>query len=502
MQSKLTSKKGLPSKVIIAGAGPSGLFAARRLTQLASEQKKEIEIILLSPDSWAGGKCHTFSDAARNELKTEWGAALVAPNYGVVLDAMTEYGIEFERVMPTDEQGMELKTLYNHASFGEKAHIIISLMREVYAFNSDYDVYKNAKQKRKQLPNELLMPVSEYCKYKNLQYLPMFLKSFVAGFGYGAITHCPTYAVLEYLGKVTIPDILIADKIIGKPSLLAIKGGYQLLMEKIAEQFDVRLNAEITEVNRTNNSVTVRYKQGGLELEETADKLILATSPKNWTSMGMELSQTEKECITNLEYYRYPVAVYRINGLPPKQYYFPPALEAEGFGKLALITTRDNRVDPEEGRLCTVYVNLPPNHNQFVFDHGKLKDELRLIPGVTQVEVVAEKTWEDYMSTLPWDLRLKLDQEQDNTNTLYLGSYALGGFEDVACVANKATDLITEQYAPVVTYEEETWKNMQRAYKFFTDPVNSPVTSRRNNMQRNSSFSKTPHGEDNRIFTR
>ncbi|MFO2971511.1 FAD/NAD(P)-binding protein [Legionella pneumophila serogroup 10] len=77
--------KTLPSKVIFIGAGPSGLFAARRLKEIAKLQNKTVECIFLEREPVVGGKCHTYSDADYPELKTEWGAALVAPNYGVVL---------------------------------------------------------------------------------------------------------------------------------------------------------------------------------------------------------------------------------------------------------------------------------------------------------------------------------------------------------------------------------------------------------------------------------
>ncbi len=190
------------------------------------------------------------------------------------------------------------------------------------------------------------------------------------------------------------------------------------------------------------------------------------------------MTETESKCVKQLEYYRYPVAVYRIKGLPAFQYFFPNALEEAGFGQLALITSRDNRPDPEEGRLCTVYINLPPNTKEFTFDHETIKAALMTIAGVTDCVVVEEKIWEDYMSTLPWDLRLELDKEQQDSNTVYLGSYVLGGFEDVACVANKATDTVNELFSPNKTYQEDLFlANARRAWGFFTDPVFPPLSS-------------------------
>lgn len=96
----------------------------------------------------------------------------------------------------------------------------------------------------------MLSPFSEYCKLNNMSYLPVLLKPFVPGFGYGDLNFCPAYCVLEYMGKVTMPDILLAEQLIGRPSLLAIHGGFQLLMERIAEQFDVRTSASVSRIKR------------------------------------------------------------------------------------------------------------------------------------------------------------------------------------------------------------------------------------------------------------
>lgn len=469
--------KTLPSKVILIGAGPSALFAGRMLKQIAEQQQKEIELVFLEREEVVGGKCHTYSDPAHPNLQTEEGAGAVAPNYGVVIDALVEHGLTYETMVPIAHETVEIEQMYNRLSFTDRIGFVADLVQEMSAFNDDYDIYKEAKQNKRHLPDELLIPFTEYCTLKNLRLLPLLVKPFVPGFGYGAITHCPTYSVLEYLGKTTLPDLALEEHILRQPSLLAIHGGFQLLMERIASHFDVRLNAKVTHIERESNRVTVNYQCDGIEYTETADTLILATSPRNWPSLGMELTETETKCVNQLEYYRYPVAVYRIKGLPAHQYYFPQGLNESGFGHLALITTRDNRPEPEDGRLCTVYINLPPNHNTFAFDHAALEQELKAIEGVTEVTVIKEKIWEDYMSTLPWDVRLELDDAQQASNTIYLGSYVLGSFEDVACVANKATDTMSELYCKQPVFEEDaTLNNIKRAFQFFTSPVFPPLS--------------------------
>lgn len=299
-----------------------------------------------------------------------------------------------------------------------------------------------------------------------MKLLPLFARPFVPGFGYGDNRDLATFYVLEYFGRYTILDILLAKILLGKQPLLSIKGGYQGLIEKVAEDFDVKTSVHVNKITRSKGQVTVRYQTDKDEQELTGDMLVLATSPLQWPKMGLDTTPTEQSCIDNLSYYRYPVAVCKIKGLPPNQVFFPKALNKEYFGHIALITTRDNRPNPEDGRLCTIYVNLPPGPNEYKMDRSKLIEEVKAIEGVTDMQFLEEKVWDDYMSAIPWELRQKLYQEQLNGNTLHLNSCM--SFEDVAAVANAATDTINEYMGlnlPMV--ESEYRKNMHRAKEFF-----------------------------------
>ncbi|VEG92334.1 FAD-dependent oxidoreductase [Legionella spiritensis] len=473
-------QKTLPSKVIIIGAGASGLFAARQLEILAKQMDQEIEIVILERENHVGGKCYTYADVNIPDLKTEWGAALVAPNYGPVLDGMKEHNLKFEKVVPTNRKTLEISEILHHLPYQEKIAAEIALGSEVKTFVRDYETYKDAVQNEKNLPQELKRPFYEYAQQRGMKYLPKLLKPFVPGFGYGALSRCSAYSVLEYMGKTTLIDIMLAESVLGQPSLLSIQGGFQLLMEKIAASLDVRLQAEITQIKREDNKVTVTYENNGSTFMEEGDALILATSPLHWPKLGMDLTELEQECVNSLEYYQYPVAVCKIKGLPPQQHFFPNALEEEQFGRIALITTRDNRDEPEGGRLCSIYVNLPPGNQEFKFDYEQIKKDILTIEGVTDIEFLEEKIWPDYMSTLPWELRLQLNEAQQakDNKTYFAGSYILGGFEDVASVAGRAVNLVNKTWGQK-TYEEDfSMKNVNRAWGFFTRPVYPPVDSK------------------------
>lgn len=469
----------LPKKVAIVGAGPSGLFMAKQLRLLAQKKSTSIEIILLEKENWVGGKCHTYSDPMQPLLKTEMGAGAVAPNYGLVIDAMKEFNVSFEYMIPTNKDGLELDELFNRTSFTSKPRFMWKFLSELKGFDDDYKIYRQAVQNKFDLPELLKGSFQDYCQARDFQLVPLLQKPFVPGFGYGALCDCPTYSVMEYMGHTTMLDLVASQLILRHPPLLSVHHGYQFLMEQIAATFNVQLGVHFKAIQREGNNVTISYECNSQKYDDEFDCLILANSPLNWPALPMQLTEIESECVKNLQYYRYPVAVCRIKGLTKEQYFFPNALEKDGFGHVALITTRDNREEPAEGRLCTIYVNLPAGKNNYSIrdNWDSIRSDLLEVKGITEVTLVEEKIWEDYMSTLPWALRLKLNhEEKQNPTTLHVGSFMLGGFEDVISVANGVTNLANELYdenaQPIESFSKSQAKS---AYHFFKEPTYAPI---------------------------
>lgn len=430
----------LPKSVAIVGAGAAGLFAARRLTQLGVKN-----ITLLEKEDHVGGKCSTYIDNSPLHLQTERGAVLIAPNYGAVLDAMIENNVQATEVLTADLSNFELLKKFRTASFTEKAKLSVGVGRELWRFSCAVKKYNKARNRLEPLPEELLLPFAEYAKKYKMNTLLQVLKYMVTAFGYGAMEECPTYSILEYMGYTTLP-CMMASRSFEQIGALSIQNGYQSLMESIAKSYQIMKSVQIDQINRNEDSITITYKNqnGGCETLNV-DTLVLAISPLYWSTLFPDgLTSIEQECVDNLSYYRYPVAVCRLKGKTPC--FLPQGLEKESYGHVALISTRDTRVDPKDGRLCTAYINVPPGKNDFTIEKAKkiIFDDLSQIPGITNIEILEVKIWEDYFSSLPWGIRLKLEQNQfaPSTRTLYVGPYTLGSFEDVACIANRATEVI------------------------------------------------------------
>lgn len=438
-------KNKLPSSVVIVGAGASGLFAARRLRQLGVQN-----ITLLEKEPEVGGKCSTYCDPHNPNLKAERGAMVVAPNYGVVLDAIKECQINTEQTVEAKPHTLEIVDRVNSMNALQKIKFCFELAGELIRFSLGVRVYRRCCKQKTMLPEELQLPFANYADKHRLKSIEEFLKPLVTGFGYGDVRDCPTYSVFEYLGYTTIPYMILQHYGVEGCECREIKEGFQFLMQKIATPFQVHTGVSKISVSRSPERVDVSFVTGDGKKENlTAEALILALSPMHWGDiLGTDhLTDTEKKCIEHLTHYRYPMVVCRLKGAAPCHIFYPNRLEKENFGHVSFISTRDHRENPEEGRLCSAYINVLPEeflqidgyHKNIKLD--QIREELRGIPGVTEVEILEFKIWEDYFSSLPWEIRLALECEQyaEKTKTIYLGSYTLGSFEDVACVAERAT---------------------------------------------------------------
>lgn len=469
-------EKPLPKSVIIIGAGASGLFSARRLRQLGVEN-----ITILERESCVGGKCSTYIDAVNSQLRAERGAVVIAPNYGEVIDALVEKGIGTERTLGAQSDGVEILKQTDPLSVSQRIKLGMKVAGEVFRFNRAVKTYRRCCKKRKPLPKDLEIPFADFAEKNRLETIILIVKPFVSGFGYGDMRDCPTYSVLEYMGTMTIPFLIAQHLGVESCELRSIQGGFQHLMEKIAEDFQVIRSSKIAKIDRGESGVTVEYSEnGGNTTTIHADALVLAISPQHWEGLLGSLTKTEKDCVDHLTYYRYPVVICRLEGLPASYVYRPEMLNRDHFGHIAFVATLDKREVAEGGRLCSAYINQRPHHNNKAdFDEGSLAyhqivDELKSLPGVSHVKILEYKIWEDYFPSLPWQIRLALEEQQyaKETKTVYVGSYTLGSFEDVACVANRAASVLNTCFFREHSAAEGFWKDLRRFFAIFSTKGN------------------------------
>lgn len=459
--------KTIPKSIVIIGAGPAGLFAARRFRQLGVK-----EITLFEKEDQVGGKCSTYFSPKHPSLKTERGALVFSPNYGVMIDALIEKGVKPERILNVKNETLEILTQMDQLNNFQLMKFSSRFVYEFWKFCRLVKLYKKACASMQPLPPEFETPFAQYAKKHRMENITTFLKPFVTGFGYGDMYDCPTYSVLEYMGYMTIPFLIAQHWGAVSCEIRTIQGGFQHLMQKVAEDFHVITSTTVQQITRNHSDIVVHYRDGS-EKSLKADALLLAVSPKHWERLlgRNNLTPTELACVDQLTYYRYPVVICKLKGFAPNFFYKPEMLNKEKFGHVAFISTSDARENPPDGRLCSAYINQLPHHNhdsnlnEGGLERQQIIADLRSVPGVTDVEIIECKIWEDYFSSLPWQVRLDLEKQQyhPKIKTLYAGSYTLGSFEDVACVANRTTQMINNCFH----YPTSTWKSTKQDFHRF-----------------------------------
>ena len=118
-------------KFIIVGAGAGGLFSARALVKAGIPAGN---ITLLEKESVVGGKCHTFKDPDNIGLKTEYGATLVAHNYGVVLDTIFEKKLSLERPIATKLSSLTFVEQFKKFGPAGKINYLATFVKEFIRF--------------------------------------------------------------------------------------------------------------------------------------------------------------------------------------------------------------------------------------------------------------------------------------------------------------------------------------------------------------------------------
>lgn len=480
----MPTKEKKPEKIIVVGAGVSGATAARQLAKQLNKEPSEITVLEIKDE--VGGKLKTFHHPNHPELVTEFGAGVLTHNYPVI-DVFKEKNLKTEMLLPTKYDTVDFyNEIKKHSLIGQFLYIADFAWQNVKFAKSVWDYNRACERLDEKPPQDQELPFAEYLTKHKLDKVATFLKFLWPGFGYGLFEdkNNYTFRVLNYMGYTTMLSIALGR------GLLTIHGGYQQLVEKMLEGFNVKTSAQIQKIERDAAKFTVVYQQNNQTFELEGDLLVLACSPYFWKDLGMPLTASEQACVDNLAYYRYPTVICRVKGLNPEQLFFLDALEERGFGRPAFLFTRDNRKNLDEendGRLCTIYINLPEGKNDFNLEPDStwlkiLEDELRKIPGVTDVAIDATHIWPDYNPSVPWETGIALQKEEAEhyLRTLHIGTYLPGSFETVGAASEYAIEAVNKWLNVHVSYLQSGLTSLRRAFEFFTAPNQKPAEGQPN----------------------
>lgn len=399
--------------IIFIGCGISGATGARMFTAAG------YKVVVLEKEERVGGKIWT--------QEAEMGAVVFLSNY-LVVDTLVENKMRAEGVFAGDRKSINY-VLYGkeNPTWKETINFATHFGYEFAKYTALTSVFDYKNDDRNFL---------QFLTDHNCLHLARFLELWVPGMGYGPLDVIPARRALNYSVISPFNILAMASGLFGDP-VKHVHGGYQRVIEKMVEGYDVRLSVHIEKIVRNSNGVSVTFRQRDGESQTLeASKLALTMSPYWWEGLPMELTPLEKRCAREVESVRYPVLICNIKNFPRKQVFKAHALKKEGLGHVGFIHTHDDRENPPEGRRCVVYVNLSKDDRSFSLDEGSagrasvLEDLQKM--GYPEVNIIATKVWEDYNPSLPKETSDLLEEAQGQNSTYYYGTYSKYSYETVA----------------------------------------------------------------------
>jgi hypothetical protein len=453
--------------VVIIGGGPSGAAAANACKRQGILPKN---ITVLEKNQRVGGKLKT-------DLTTGVDIGGIILSIGnPVVKYLAEHQIPMENVLPIEQSSLN-QILYNTTtpSYFDTLYYNVKFAASAIYFANYYLNYLTTSPQV--LKNTGDLSIKDYTQMNNLQAIDNQFEPWVEGMGYGHDNSY--YRVMNYL-RYLVPSAPIVNAFPGQ-FVIRVHGGYQQVIEKMLQGFNLHTSVKVQSIHRDEHGVNLQWKSNGQNHSTKANLLILATPPQAWNKLGMQLTDLEQSALNNLKFYRYPIAVCAIEGMPANQVFVPEALKVQGFGHVAFISTNDVRVNPEGGRIATVFMNLPSGFNDFSLDEGSvgrqtLLDDLHQL-GYGKVTVINTKVWKDYNTTMPLSIGLELEANQGNLNTLYATTAMPSSFENVSNAIGYAEKLVAryflEKFPNQAVAREET-SMVKNLYTFYSLPRVNP----------------------------
>lgn len=229
------SHQGLNRRIAIIGAGPAGLSAAQALKNKGYQQ-----VTIFERADRVGGKCCTVDIDGRNY---ELGAGIVAEDNSVVLKLAQEFDVPLMRVpfgRSSIVDGVTGQRLPKR-NFRKTIRLIGELI--IYRWLT-WKYQKVGKPGLSNLDDLMSSPFTDLAKKYHIKNLAREFALFFTGFGYDYFERISAAYVLKYYRWPTLMAFL-------RRKVYRFPGGIQHLWTAVAAAHDVRLNTQITQIERS-----------------------------------------------------------------------------------------------------------------------------------------------------------------------------------------------------------------------------------------------------------
>ena len=411
------------------------------------QQRGYRDVVVLERENRVGGMCRTVEYEGRH---IEAGAMIVTDAFPLVRSLASAVGADQYYPMKsgvayeadTFKQEHWPQALSHDYGRGQYARALLAYLRLRRSYGMGRPGLRG-------VPSEIARSFSDWSSAPKFQPLQAFFERGVLGMGYGPYDTLPTAYVFKMFSWANIWSFM-RTTISGesgraprlRPGMLAFVRGYQTVWDEMSKRMDVRLNANITRIER-NGNIAVHLQ--GVTEPLRFDRLIV-TSPLDRSLDFLDASNDERDLFSRIQYSDYHVFITRAAGLPDRPVGAFHAARNGSVGRMSMGVTNppsDLRVLYLRGEIGENRRTLPPDQ---VLESALAQVE-RL--GGKVSEVVEQIHWPYYFPHVSPEAMLagyydRLEALQGDRDTFYANG--LMNFGDVEHTVEYSRDLVDRHF--------------------------------------------------------
>jgi len=292
-----------PRTLIVVGAGPAGLAAARELERAGHR------VTVLEERRTVAGKCRS---AEVDGLAYDLGGHICTPMYERTAELVTELNVETERTSRyrvLDVEGREAARQAMSFLSDDALPRYLALRAREFPHIADPGLTHSARA--------LAAPVGEWLAEHRLHSMA---ESFGIGYtaaGYGYLDD--DVPALYFVKYVEMTGLLSRrPRLLGHAGAFTVVGGFETLWRRVADELkDVRCGVRVVSVERRTDGVLVHTDAGPV----AGDALVLAV-PLDRILPVLDATEEERDLAGRVRANAYHTTLATASGLPADAFYF------------------------------------------------------------------------------------------------------------------------------------------------------------------------------------